>query len=295
MTVAVGKIGIWSSSRQWPAEAKPRAEAAAELEDLGYGALWIGSAAGDLELPAAVLAATHRISVATGIVNIWTEPAATVAANYTTVARDHPGRFLLGVGAGHPEAVERTGQHYERPYRALVNYLDILDASSPPVPEDGRVLAALGPRVLALAGDRTAGAHPYLVTPEHTRQAREILGPGPLLAPEQMVVLEADPERARAIARATLKLYLGLRNYTNNLLRLGYTADDFAAGGSDRLVDGVIAWGEVETVAARVAQHLDAGADHVCVQVLSDEPSRLPRARWRALSAEFARRSLIKI
>lgn len=283
MAVDVGRVGIWSNSRLWAGDAGKRREAAAELDELGYGALWVGAASGNLDLASTLLDATRRLAVATGIVSVWTVPADRLAATYTDVAAAHPGRFLLGLGVSHAPAVESTGQRYARPYEKLTGYLDELDAAAPPVPKEGRALAALGPRVLALAGERTAGAHPYLVTPEHTRRAREVLGAGPLLAPEQKVVLETDPARARAVARKRAGFYLRLPNYTNNLRRLGYTDDDFADGGSDRLVDGLVAWGDVDTVLARVREHHQAGADHVCVQVLTDEEA-LPRAQWRTLA-----------
>ena len=181
----------------------------------------------------------------------------------------------------------RTGQRYTRPLSRLRSYLDELDALTPPIPHDRLVLAALGPRALDLAARRTAGAHPYLVTPEHSRWARGIIGPDALLAPEHKVVLESDAATARAIARRTLGRYLALPNYTNNLLRLGFTTDDFEGGGSDRLVDALVAWGDVDTVVARVAEHLDAGADHVCIQVLTagtDGRQGLPREEWRVLA-----------
>lgn len=215
MAVDVGRTGVWSPQGLW--QGPEAGEAAAELEELGYTALWIGgSPPGDLVLPERLLAATDRIALATGIVNIWTEPSELIAASYHRVATAYPGRFLLGLGTSHAPAVEaRTGQRYVRPYQRLVRYLDELDAASPPVPAVGRVLAALGPKTLALAATRAAGAHPYLVTPEHTRLAREVLGAGPLLAPEQKVVLDTNPESARALARKTVEFYLGLPNYTN--------------------------------------------------------------------------------
>ncbi|MBX6721979.1 MAG: LLM class F420-dependent oxidoreductase [Dactylosporangium sp.] len=271
MAVDVGRIGVWTSSRLLDGPAA--VQAAAQLEELGYGALWIGSSAGDLRLVSDLLAATSRMVVATGIVNVWFDPAGPTAAAYARVARAHPDRLLLGIGAGHKSSVESvTGQRYERPYQKLVSYLDELDAADPPVPVDHRVLAALGPRVLRLARDRTAGAHPYLVTPEHTRRAREILGPGALLAPEQKVILETDPDRARRTARKVLAGYLALPNYTRNLLRLGFTEDDLTGGGSDRLVDALVAWGDTGAVVARVAEHHQAGADHVCIQALTETP-----------------------
>jgi len=284
MPVDLGRIGIWCSSRIWPQDAGEVAESAAELEELGYQALWLGmSPAGDLEQPGALLAATSRLAVATGIVSVWDAPAAVVAAGYQRISAAHPGRFLLGLGASHAHVVERRGGRYAHPYRTVAGFLDELDGAVPPVPTAGRVLAALGPRMVALAGSRSTGAHPYLVTPGHTRWAREILGDGPLLAPEQMAILETDPARAREIARGALHIYLQAPNYITNLRRMGFTGDDIGEA-SDRLVDALVAWGDEEAVARRVAEHHAAGADHVCVQVLTGEPA-LPRAEWRALAA----------
>jgi probable F420-dependent oxidoreductase len=280
MTVNVGRVGVWSTSSLWAGD--DGREVADELDELGFGALWLGGAKGDLNLPETLLGATNRLVLATGIVNVWTEPAETTAAAYHRVAAKFPDRLLLGIGAGHKQMVERvTGQQYVRPYQKVVEYLDALDAAN--VPREGRAVAALGPKMVALAGQRSAGAHPYLVTPEHTHQAREILGDGPLLAPEQKVILETDPDKARAIARASLELYMGLSNYTNNWLRLGYTEDDLAGGGSDRLVDGLVAWGDMDTVLTRINQHHQAGADHVCIQVLTDDKG-LPREQFRILA-----------
>jgi probable F420-dependent oxidoreductase len=271
MAVEVGRVGVWTSSRLLDSPAA--VEAVGQLGELGYGAVWLGSATGDLKLVADLLGVSSRLAVATGIVNVWFEPPGPTAAAYARLARAHPGRVLLGIGAGHKSSVEaNTGQRYERPYEKLVSYLDDLDAADPPVPVEDRALAALGPRVLGLARDRTAGAHPYLVTPEHTHRAREILGPGKLLAPEQKVVLATDPDRARAIGRQTVGRYLTLPNYTRNWLRLGFTEDDLAGGGSDRLVDAMVAWGDLDQIRARIAEHHQAGADHVCVQALTDTP-----------------------
>lgn len=267
MTVELGTYGIWRHAGGLTPEL------AAEVEALGYGAIWIGgSPPGDLALAESLLDATARIAVATGIVNMWSTPAAEVAASYHRIEATHPGRFLLGVGIGHPEATS----DYRRPYATIVDYLDALDAAG--VPATGRALAALGPKVLALAGERTAGAHPYLTTPEHTREARALLGDGVLLAPEHKVVLDIDPERARAVGRPVVQSpYLGLRNYTSNLLRLGWTDDDIAGAGSDRLIDALVAHGHATAVAARLDEHVDAGADHVCAQVLNPDP--LPAMR----------------
>jgi probable F420-dependent oxidoreductase len=215
--------------------------------------------------------------VATGIVNMWSTPAEEAAAGYRRLNDAHGGRFLLGAGIGHRE----QDQAYRSPYETIVDYLDRLDAEG--VPAEGRVLAALGPKVLRLAAERAAGAHPYLTTPEHTRSAREILGAGPLLAPEQKVVLEPDPGRARAIAREALGRYLVLRNYVASFERLGFTAEDFAGGGSDALVDALVAHGDAAAVAARLAAHLEAGADNVAVQVLT-EPGGDPRPALRSIA-----------
>jgi probable F420-dependent oxidoreductase len=203
-----------------------------------------------------------------------------VAASYHRITARHPGRFLLGLGIGHPEATTQ----YQRPYAKLVSYLDELDELE--VPAEGRALAALGPRVLRLAADRSAGAHPYLVTPEHTREARQILGPGPLLAPEQKVVLDTDPERARALGRPRVQNpYLGLTNYVSNLRRLGWADADLADGGSDALIDALVVHGDAETLGRGVTAHLDAGADHVAVQFLESDP--LPALRALAASLDL--------
>ncbi|EME56837.1 hypothetical protein H074_23249 [Amycolatopsis decaplanina DSM 44594] len=267
MGIELGRIGIWQL------EGVLTPELAREVEELGYGAIWIGgSPSGDLAKAEELLDATKSIKVATGIVNIWKDDAATVAEAYKRIEAKHPGRFLLGVGAGHRE---HTAE-FKKPYTALVEYLDALDEAG--VPVEGRALAALGPKVIKLAGDRTAGAHPYLMTPEHTRQAREILGEGPLLAPEQKVVLETDPEKAREIGRKTVKFYLGLVNYTNSLRKLGFTDEDLAGEGSDKLVDALAVHGDAETVARGVTAHIEAGADHVNIQVLNQDPLPVYRA-----------------
>ncbi|WP_188986882.1 LLM class F420-dependent oxidoreductase [Saccharopolyspora thermophila] len=262
MAVELGKIGIWRPA--W--ELGP--DLAGEAESLGYGTIWVGgSPPADLAIAEQLLDATDRISIATGIVNIWNSPARAVAESYHRITAKHPDRFLLGIGVGHREVTDS----YARPYQALVDYLDELDASG--VPSSGRVLAALGPKVLRLAGERAAGAHPYLTTPAHTKRAREVLGEGPLLAPEQKVVLDTDPERARATGRGTVEMYLRLNNYTRNLRRTGFTEDDLAVPGSDRLIDSLALHGSPEQVARGVEAHLQAGANHVAVQFLGDDVS----------------------
>ncbi|MGB6051593.1 MAG: LLM class F420-dependent oxidoreductase [Rhodococcus sp. (in: high G+C Gram-positive bacteria)] len=272
-TPDLGSYGIWRHfSGVGP-------ELARLIESSGYGAIWLGgSPPADLASAEDVLDATESIVVATGIVNIWSAAAPEVAESYHRIVKKHPGRFLLGIGAGHPEAT----QEYRRPYQALVEYLDALDIGG--VPLERRVLAALGPKVLKLSADRSAGAHPYLTTPEHTAEAREILGPGKILAPEHKAVLESDPVRAREIGRPPVNNpYLQLRNYTNNLERLGYSKDELGGGGSDRLIDALVAHGGADAIAARLREHLDAGASHVTLHSLPDGAD--PSATYREVAA----------
>jgi probable F420-dependent oxidoreductase len=253
----LGRFGAWLPTRSISPEL------AARIESLGYGAAWIGgSPDAGLSWVEPALAQTTSLQLATGIVNIWTAPAQAVAESFKRIEKAHAGRFLLGVGVGHPEHT----QEYLKPYDALVNYLDELDAAV--VPTSRRVLAALGPRVLRLAARRSAGAHPYLTTPEHTAKARELVGNSVFLAPEHKVVLTTDPDEARTIGRQTVDHYLGLSNYVNNWLRLGFTEADVRKPGSDRLIDAVVAHGTPEAIAQRLREHLDAGADHVAIQVL---------------------------
>lgn len=283
----MGPVGIWSGELRGAEEGAAR-DAAAELDELGFGALWIPGGAGGpiIETAGLMLDATRRTVVATGILNVWMHDAGEVARDHSRLTARHPGRFLLGLGVSHAMLVDSGGERrYGRPLAVMERYLDELDAATPPVPVAERALAALGPKMLALAAARAAGAHPYLVTPDHTALARQVLGEGPLLAPELKVVVDRDPERARSVARAHLGIYLGLPNYVNNLRRLGYAEEDFAEGGSNRLVDGVVAWGDLSAVDARVRQHLDAGADHVCIQVLGADRATLPMAQWREIGA----------
>ncbi|MDC7336772.1 LLM class F420-dependent oxidoreductase [Streptomyces lydicus] len=271
----IGRIGVWHGGLgRIPAATARRA--AAEIEQLGYGALWFGEGPGTKEAfshAALLLAATERITVATGIANIWGRDAAAANGATHTLAEAYDGRFLLGLGASHAPIVSLRGHTYAKPLAAMRDYLDGMDAApyEGPVaePPPARVLAALGPKMLELARDRAAGAHPYLVPTDHTARAREILGDGPLLAPEQAVVLETDPAKARAAARAHTRFYLELPNYVGNLRRFGFDDDDFTGGGSDRLVDALVAWGDVDAVRRRVQEHLDAGADHVALQPLA--------------------------
>jgi probable F420-dependent oxidoreductase len=253
----LGRFGVWILGRSIAPEL------AATIESLGYGAAWLGgSPDADLAWVEPALAQTTSLQLATGIVNIWSAPAPAVAESFQRIESAHPGRFLLGVGVGHPEHT----QEYVKPYDALVGYLDELDAAV--LPKSRRVLAALGPRVLRLAAERSAGAHPYLTTPEHTAQARELVGRTVFLAPEHKVVLTTDANEAREQGRKVVAHYLGLSNYVNNWLRLGFTEDDVRKPGSDRLIDSVVAYGTPDAIAHRLNEHLEAGADHVAVQVL---------------------------
>lgn len=259
-----GRYGVWTGG-------SPTPEQAAEIERLGYSAIWVGgSPAADLAFVEPLLAATSTLQVATGIVNIWSAAAGPVAESFHRIEAAYPGRFLLGVGVGHPEATAE----YRSPYEALVDYLDALDAAG--VPAERRVLAALGPRVLRLAAQRSAGAHPYLTTPEHTAHARELLGPSVFLAPEHKVVLSTDADAARDAGREAVGFYLRLSNYVNNWRRLGFGDDDVRPPGSDRLIDAVVAHGSADAVAARLGEHLAAGADHVTIQVLGGWKKLLP-------------------
>ncbi len=280
----LGRIGIWSSAF-W-AEQEDAQRAARELERLGYGTLWFPNRASIFDRARALLDATSHVVVATGIASIWTHPADQVAAAHHTLTQAHPQRFLLGLGVSHEHLVNsQQAGRYTRPVEHMLAYLDVLDSAPTPVPPGERILAALGPRMLAIARTRSAGAHPYLVTVEHTRLAREALGAGPLLAPEQAVVVTTDPSEARRIARIHLARYLQAPNYTNNWLRLGFTQDDIIDGGSDRLVDALVAWGDVDTIRERVAAHVAAGADHVCLQALTENPADIPFDQWRALAS----------
>jgi probable F420-dependent oxidoreductase len=260
----LGRFGVWTFGA-------PKPDQAVEIEKLGYGAVWIGgSPAGDLNYVDPILEATETLQVATGIVNVWTAKAEQVAEAYHRIEDAHPGRFLLGVGIGHPEHTEE----YRNPYDVLVEYLDALDAAK--VPTSRMVIAALGPKVLKLSAKRSAGAHPYLTTPEHTGLARNIIGKTVFLAPEHKVVLTTDAEEARRIGRETVAFYLNLSNYLNNWKRLGFTDEDVAKPGSDKLIDAVVAHGTPEAIAARLTEHLDAGADHVTIQVLGGWDKLLP-------------------
>ena len=295
-SIQLGAFGVWTFQLDVLSAARMQ-ETAAELEELGYGALWYGEAIGREALTKAglLLAGTKRIVIATGIANIYGRDPVTMAAGQKTLAEAYPNRFLLGLGVSHVPLVEKVrGHSYDKPVPTMRAYLDAMDqapyqAVSPPS-KPPRVLAALGPLMLKLSAERADGAHPYNSTPEHTRQARELLGPGPYLCPEQAVVLETDPAKARAIARKFLAIYLGLPNYTNNWLRLGFKDNDISGGGSDRLIDAVIAWGDLKAVLNRIREHHAAGADHVCIQALTDDAKTFPMREYRELASGVPRK-----
>ncbi len=275
MTIDLGSYGVWKPLRA----ANP--SMAREVEDMGYGALWIGgSPPGDLEAVEEIIAATERIPVITGIVNMWRVEASVAGRSYLRIQEHHPDRFLLGVGVGHPEATAE----YESPLGKIDRYLDGLEEVG--VPKDRLILAALGPKVLEMAAQRTAGAHPYLTTPRHTRMALDIVGTDTLMAPEQKIILEDDPHDARTEARKTVDRYLRLVNYRNSLLREGWSEDDLDDGGSDALVDELVLHGDSRSVAQGIDKHLEAGADHVCIQALGPDPIAEYRELARVLLEE---------
>lgn len=272
----LSKLGIWTTYHHIGEE--NAGEAARLVEQLGYGTFWLGGSP-RLSAVRPLLESTERLVVATGIVNVWQHDPADLAREHAELTREFPDRMLLGIGIGHPEA---TGE-YERPLSTMRTFLDGLDAAQPPVPRDERCLAALGPKMLELSGERSRGAIPYFTPVEHTRYARELLGESALIAPELACVLDTDATRAREKARAYAKLYLGLRNYTNNLLRFDFTEQDIADGGSDRLIEAVVPQGTAREIAVVVQAHLDAGADHVCLQPVGVEG--IPEEEWSELAA----------
>ncbi|MGY5036149.1 TIGR03620 family F420-dependent LLM class oxidoreductase [Streptomyces sp. 900116325] len=280
----VGRTGIWSIELR---TADPGAvqDAAAELDALGFGALWIpglggGDILGDSER---LLSATRSAKVAVGVLSIWRHAPADMAAGQARLRERYGSRLMLGLGVSDPAAAREAGRDY-RPLSGMGGYLDELDAAPDPVPADERLLAALGPNMVQLAGKRTAGVHPFLVTPEYSAATRERLGAGPLLAPYQAVVLESDPAKARAAARGFVGMFLSMDHYARNVLRQGFTEDDLSDGGSDRLIDSLVAWGDVESIGNRVRAHHQAGADHVCLHVLGTG-SVMPLPQWRELAA----------
>ncbi|MCR5976629.1 TIGR03620 family F420-dependent LLM class oxidoreductase [Gordonia jinghuaiqii] len=280
-------VGIWSSPLRY-GDAGEAADAAAELDELGFTALWIPDVGGPvLDAVANLLGATKRAVIATGILNMWMHEPADVAAAHARFADEFGPRFLLGLGISHAPLIDATeAGRYRKPLATTKAFLDGLDAAPQPVPAEARVLAALGPKMLALAAERTRGAHPYLVTPDHTAIAREALGAGPLVAPEQTAIFAADREEARAIGTKWLTGYLAMPNYANNLRRLGFTEDDLTTV-SDRLFDALIVWGDEAAILKRIDEHRTAGADHVCVQVLQADHRGFPREQWRRLAASL--------
>ena len=281
----LGRVGVWSFELERRTAQEAR-RFGAELESVGYSTLWIPESLGSKEIFAHVsllLGGSERLILASGIANIWARDAVAMANGARTLVEAYPDRFLLGLGVSHAPAVGARGGSYVRPLEHMRGYLDAMDAApfvgpnrkDPPPP---RVIAALGPKMLRLAAERSLGAHPYFVPVEHTAVARAAIGPDPLLAVEQATVLETDPAKARDTARKHMKRYLELENYTNNLRRLGWTDADLSDGGTDRLVDAIVAWGDAKAIAARIAAHHAAGADHVCLQMLGEDPARDLRA-----------------
>ncbi|WP_037864792.1 TIGR03620 family F420-dependent LLM class oxidoreductase [Streptomyces sp. NRRL S-340] len=283
----LGTIGVWSLAFTHGDRAEAR-DAAAELEELGYGAIWLGGSPGgnpraDLATAADVLAATERVAVATGCVSIWERSPEALAAAYHAMPEQQRNRLLVGLGVSHADFVGR----YREPYQALRAFLDALDSAALPLPPAARIIGAHGPQMTRLAAARCTGVHPYLVDPAHTAWARSMLGDGPMLALEQTVILDTRAEAARTTARAMLAPYLKLRNYQSAWLRGGFTAEDLALGGSNRLIDALFAWGSPDEIGARLAQHRQAGADHVAVQVVTDTPGTFARQAWRDLASEL--------
>jgi probable F420-dependent oxidoreductase len=285
-------LGIWTAQFDFQPAHVVR-DTIQELEELGYHSLWVGENIGREPISQAgiLLAATQRMIVATAVANIWArDPLSTHAAQHT-LSEAYPERFILGLGISHRRLVEQTrGLRYEKPVETMHAYLQAMDDHAPKyraVPADNaiRLVAALGPRMLQIAGTLTDGAHSYLVPAEHTALARHHLGPDKLLIPEQAVVLETDKTRAFDIARQHIRRYLPLSNYTDNLRRLGFTEDDLNHHGSDRLVDALVAWGNEDRIAERISRHHRAGADHVCINVLDPDPRALPLPQWRRLAA----------
>jgi probable F420-dependent oxidoreductase len=285
------RVGIWSNAFDAVAAPELRS-AAAVLENLGYGAIWTGESLGRDVLTACqlLLAATARIPVAAGIASLWARDATAAVGGQLGLNEAYDDRFLLGIGVSHAPMVAMRRHDYATPLAAMGAYLDAMKAADAdyrgvrPHDRPPTVIAALGPKMLALAAEKADGAHTYLVPPEHTARARAALPSGHLLLPEQAVVLDTEPASARATARSHTRFYLGLRNYAANLERLGFGAADLADGGSDRLVDALVAWGDVDDVVRRVREHLDAGADHVAVQVITGDRRSLPLDGWRALA-----------
>jgi probable F420-dependent oxidoreductase len=286
----LGRVGAWTFDIERLSAALAR-EYVRELEQLGIRTLWIPESLGSKEIFAhagLLLASTDRLIIASGIANMWARDATAMANGHRTLTEAYPGRFLLGIGVSHAPVVKMRGASYDKPVESMARYLEAMDKApftgAAPSEPPGRLLAALGPRMLRLAGERSLGAHPYFVPVTHTTIARKELGRGPLLAVEQAVVLSKDPTVARTIARKHMKRYLALDNYANNLKRLGWSDSDLANDGSDALVDAIVAWGDAATIHVRVETHLANGADHVCIQALRSDLAAHPLTEWRALA-----------
>lgn len=286
----LGRVGLWAFQLDLVPSSQAQ-EIAVEIEEMGFGALWIPEMIGRESFVSStlLLSRTKTLVVATGIASIYARDALCANSAWNTVSEAFPDRFLLGLGVSHEVMVSGLrGHDYSKPYSAMKTYLDAMDnglftAAAPSSPPQ-KVLAALGPKMLELAAERTQGAHPYFIPVEHTAYAREVMGNRGWLCPEQAVVLESDPQKAREIARGHMAMYLTLPNYTNNLKRFGFTDEDLADGGSDRLVDAIVAWGDEDSIASRVQAHHDAGADHVCLQVLPPDGTSVPIELWRRLA-----------
>jgi probable F420-dependent oxidoreductase len=291
LRAALGRVGVWSFALDRQPAVRAR-RFAAEIEDMGFRALWIPEGLRSREIfshASILLQGSRQLIVASGIASIWARDPVAMAGGARTLADAFPGRFVLGIGASHAYSAEARGHEYRRPFSRMRGYLDAMDGAELNAPPPERpapvVLAALGPKMLRLAADRSAGAHPYFVPVEHTAFARQTIGPEPVLLPELAAVLERDPDTARRIARQHTGTYASSPNYANNLRRLGWKDADLDDGGSDRLVDAIVAWGDLEAIVGRVQAHLDAGADHVAVQVLRADPAELPVADLRELAA----------
>jgi probable F420-dependent oxidoreductase len=287
----IGRFGVWCPQLQWQPAARAR-RAVGEIEALGYGAVWIGEATGKeiVSHAALLLGGGERIVIATGIASIWARDPMAMANAGRTLSEAYPGRFVLGLGVSHPFLTEPRDRRYDRPLTRMWAYLDAMDEapySGPPADPAPRVLAALGPRMLQLAGDRTHGAHPYFVPPSHTSTARDLLGPDPVLAPEHAVVLERDPATARRLAHRYTSTYLELENYASNLRRLGWQPEDLSGHGSDDLIDELVAWGDADTVVSRLRRHVEAGADHVAIRMLGEDPRELPLRELEELAGSL--------
>jgi probable F420-dependent oxidoreductase len=287
---SMGRVGIWTFTLDRQPAPMAR-DFLRHVQDLGFRALWIPEGLGSKEAfshAAVLLSSSERLIVATGIASIWARDAVAMANGARTLADAYPERFVLGIGVSHESSVERRGQLYRQPLKRMREYIDAMEKAPHACPDPEKpaplLLAALGPKMLELAAQRAAGAHTYFVPPEHTEVAREVIGSGPFLSPEQAVVVETDPDRARRIARKYMSGYIELPNYANNLVRLGWPEEDLSNGGSDKLVDAIVAWGDEEAIAARVQEHLDAGADHVSIQPLGERSADLPTEQLTALA-----------